>query len=168
MTILNGAHIPPGGTIGQILKKSSNANYDLEWVDQAGGSEAFPVGALFISYVATDPNALLGYGTWAALGTGRMLIGVDSGNPAIDAAGKTTGALSATPTGAVSQPTFTGSSANTNGVSAGTPAGTNGTVNFVSHVRRAAQTDTTYHIELKQTSGANLSGAGLFTAIRIR
>ena len=29
--------IPPSGTTGQVLAKKSNADYDLEWVDQSGG-----------------------------------------------------------------------------------------------------------------------------------
>lgn len=40
---------------------------------------AWPVGSVFISVVPTSPSTLLGGGTWAAFGTGRMLVGV---NPA--------------------------------------------------------------------------------------
>lgn len=45
-----------------------------------GGSEAFPVGSVFISVVSTNPSTLLGYGTWQAFGAGRILIGLDSGD----------------------------------------------------------------------------------------
>lgn len=44
------------------------------------GGEAFPVGAVFLSVVATDPATLLGYGTWAAIGAGRMLMGWNTGD----------------------------------------------------------------------------------------
>lgn len=40
--------------------------------------EAFPVGSVFISVVSTNPATLLGYGTWAAFGVGRFLLGTDS------------------------------------------------------------------------------------------
>lgn len=42
-----------------------------------GGTSAFPVGAVFIAVVATNPATLLGYGTWAAFGAGRVLVGYD-------------------------------------------------------------------------------------------
>ena len=35
---VSGYTIPPGGTIGQVLGKASNANRDVEWIDQTGGS----------------------------------------------------------------------------------------------------------------------------------
>ena len=58
----------------------------------AGDSEAFPVGAVFIAVVATDPATLLGYGTWSAIAAGRMLVGLDSGDTDFDAAEETGGA----------------------------------------------------------------------------
>jgi len=44
-----------------------------------GGGEAFPIGAVFLSVVATSPTTLLGYGAWARFGQGRMLVGVSEG-----------------------------------------------------------------------------------------
>jgi len=68
--------------------------YDLAEVSHThpGGSEAFPVGALFLSLVATDPATLLGYGTWAAFGAGRMLVGLDAGDADFDTVRETGGA----------------------------------------------------------------------------
>ena len=57
-----------------------------------GGGEAFPVGSVFISVVATDPATLLGYGTWAAFASGRVLVGIDAGQTEFDAALETGGA----------------------------------------------------------------------------
>lgn len=86
---------PSGGSTGQVLKKSSNTNYDYAWSadnTSEGGSEAFPVGSVFIAVVSTDPATLLGYGTWSAFGAGRVLIGIDSGDTDFDTVEETGGA----------------------------------------------------------------------------
>lgn len=63
------------------------------------GGEAFPVGSVFLSVVSTDPATLLGYGTWAAFGAGRMLVGFDSGDAAFDTDEETGGAATHTHAG---------------------------------------------------------------------
>lgn len=45
----------------------------------AGPAFQFPVGSIFMAVVATNPASLLGYGTWAALAPGRVLIGDNGG-----------------------------------------------------------------------------------------
>jgi len=55
-------------------------------------SEAFPVGSVFIAVVATNPATLLGYGTWSAFGAGRVMVGLDAGDPDFDTALETGGA----------------------------------------------------------------------------
>ena len=62
-----------------------------------GGSEALPIGAVFIAVVDTDPATLLGYGTWSAFGAGRVLVGRDSGDTDFDTAEETGGAKTQTP-----------------------------------------------------------------------
>ena len=57
-----------------------------------GGGSAFPVGAIFIAAVSTDPATLLGYGTWAAFGAGRVLVGRDAGDADFDTAEEVGGA----------------------------------------------------------------------------
>lgn len=53
---------------------------------------AWPIGSVFIAVVSTSPATLLGGGTWAAIGAGRVLIGVDAGDPDFDTAEETGGA----------------------------------------------------------------------------
>lgn len=39
------------------------------------------IGAIFITAVDTNPAALLGFGTWQAFGSGRVMVGVDELDP---------------------------------------------------------------------------------------
>jgi len=81
---------------------------------------AWPVGSVFTAVVATNPATLLGFGTWAAFGAGRMTVGHDAGDPDFDTAEATGGAKTHTLTaaempahthGLTRFPTTTGSSA---------------------------------------------------------
>lgn len=56
------------------------------------GNTAWPVGSIFISVVNTNPNILLGYGTWVAFATGRTLVGIDAGQTEFDTVEETGGA----------------------------------------------------------------------------
>ena len=69
---------------------------------------AYPVGAVFISTLTTNPNTLLGFGTWSFLGEGQVLVGLASGTPAFNTVKATGGALTVASTGTISTPTFTG------------------------------------------------------------
>jgi len=42
------------------------------------GNLLFPIGAIYTATVATNPGTLLGFGTWATFGSGRMLISQDA------------------------------------------------------------------------------------------
>ena len=86
-------------------------------------SLCWPIGSVFTSVVATNPNTLLGFGTWSNIGAGRVLIGLDSGDPDFDAAEETGGAK----TIQSSAQSFAGDALAThqhNAITAGTPAGT--------------------------------------------
>ena len=74
----SGANVTFAGTISD-----SNGN-----IAQA----AYPVGSVFIAVVSTNPSSLLGFGTWSAFGTGRMLIGIDSSDSDFNAVEETGGA----------------------------------------------------------------------------
>lgn len=57
-----------------------------------GGSQAFPVGSVFLSVVSTNPATLLGYGTWSAFAPGRMLVGINTNDTDFDTVKETGGA----------------------------------------------------------------------------
>jgi hypothetical protein len=55
-----------------------------------------PVGSIYINAgVATNPATLFGFGTWAAFGAGKVLVGLDSGNAAFDTVEETGGSADA-------------------------------------------------------------------------
>lgn len=76
------------------LGTSATAYAEFGGAGPAPSSQAFPVGSVFTSVVATNPATLLGYGTWAAFGAGKVLIGIDSGDTDFDTVKETGGAKS--------------------------------------------------------------------------
>lgn len=53
----------------------------------------YPVGSIYINATNnTNPATLLGFGTWAAFGAGRVMVGLNSGDSDFDAAEETGGA----------------------------------------------------------------------------
>lgn len=62
---------------------AKNENDDLATQGDLGGGgggapiDAWPVGSIFMSVVATDPATLLGGGTWARWGVGRVPVSLD-------------------------------------------------------------------------------------------
>lgn len=95
------------GTSGQVL--STNGSATLSW---ATASQAFPVGSIYLAVVSTNPNTLLGYGTWSSIGAGRVLVGLDSGDVDFDTVEETGGAKTVASAGTVAAPTISGSTAN--------------------------------------------------------
>lgn len=52
----------------------------------------YPVGSIYTqATVATNPATLLGFGTWAAFGSGRVMVGLDGGNALFDTLEETGG-----------------------------------------------------------------------------
>lgn len=91
--------------------------------------DAWPVDSIFISISSTNPGTTLGCGTWIAFATGRVLVGIDSGDTTKDVAEETGGAL----TVASSAQTFTGTSStvvvnhvHVQNINSATTGGTNG------------------------------------------
>jgi hypothetical protein len=54
---------------------------------------AYPVGSIYMNASdSTDPSVLLGFGTWAAFGAGRVPVGIDPSDADFDTAEETGGA----------------------------------------------------------------------------
>ncbi len=105
------------------------------WFDDPEAPDVVAVGGIYQTMSSVNPGAAvaaggLGYGIWALIADGRVLVGTTT------AANVESGAATATPEGTCSAPafvgaplaahshSFTGSAANTSLVSAGTPSGT--------------------------------------------
>ena len=56
----------------------------------------YPVGSIYTNAsVSTNPATLLGFGTWAAFGSGKVLVGLDSGDASFDTLEETGGSKTA-------------------------------------------------------------------------
>jgi hypothetical protein len=64
---------------------------------------AYPVGSIYMNASnSNNPSTLLGFGTWAAFGAGRVLVGIDSSDTDFDTAEETGGVKEVTLTSAQS------------------------------------------------------------------
>lgn len=105
---------------------------------------AYPVGSIYMNAsVSTNPATLFGFGTWTAIGAGRMLVGYSSGDSLFGTAGNTGGSrdaivVSHTHTASQNAHTHTYISGwgNTNGIASGTwhP----GEIGFVGHTNTSS------------------------------
>ena len=87
----------PTGTTGvtQSYGNSTTALATTAFV-QAAMQVLHPVGSIYMNATSsTNPGTLLGFGTWAAFGAGRVPVGFDSGNALFDAAEETGGSADA-------------------------------------------------------------------------
>jgi hypothetical protein len=89
--VLAGTPIAPTATYGTNTTQLATTAFV-----QAALQALYPVGSVYTnSSVATNPTTLFGFGTWVAIGTGRVLIGQDTGDTAFDTLGETGGSKDA-------------------------------------------------------------------------
>lgn len=113
---------------------------------------AYPVGAVYVSTVSTNPATLFGFGTWSAIAAGRVLVGIDAGDADFDTAGETGGSKTVAAAGAASQPTFTGTQASLTHSGAAV-------ADHVSHTHTYTQVPNHIHVERLQ-GGTTASTTG--------
>lgn len=92
----DGSYVMPttDGDSGQVM--STNGEGQVSFTTLTGVTatiaNAYPVGSIYMNATnATNPGTLLGFGTWAAFGEGRVLIGIDSSDTDFDTAEETGG-----------------------------------------------------------------------------
>ena len=92
----DGTYVMPttDGDSGQVM--STNGEGQVSFTTLTGVTatiaNAYPVGSIYMNATnATNPGTLLGFGTWAAFGEGRVLIGIDSSDTDFDTAEETGG-----------------------------------------------------------------------------
>jgi len=92
----DGTYVMPttDGDSGRVM--STNGSGQVSFTTLTGVtatiSNAYPVGSIYMNATnATNPGTLLGFGTWAAFGEGRVLIGIDSSDSDFDTAEETGG-----------------------------------------------------------------------------
>ena len=79
---------------------TERSNGSDAWESYSGGgggggsvAAAYPIGSIYMNTSdPSDPAVILGFGTWASLGAGRVLVGFDATQTEFNASGKTGGA----------------------------------------------------------------------------
>ena len=91
----SGAALVAGNIAGsnhRLILKYDASNTVWILINPAETGTLYPVGSIYTNAaVATNPATLLGFGTWAAFGTGRVMIGIASGNALFDTVEETGG-----------------------------------------------------------------------------
>jgi hypothetical protein len=97
-------------------------NYNATYDAKPSIATIYPVGSIYISTVSTNPNTLFGVGTWAAFGTGRVLVGINASDTNFDVVGEVGGTKTVASAGTVASIAASGDNAVKAGASASTAA----------------------------------------------
>jgi len=83
--------VADGGT-GASDAATARTNLGIDTAISNAMSALYPVGSIYINAsVNTNPGTLLGFGTWAAFGAGRVMVGFDSSDANFDTVEETGG-----------------------------------------------------------------------------
>ena len=93
--VLNSADINTpdidGGTIDGATISGGSIASDTDVIEVL--KKVFPIGSIYTNAgVSTNPATLFGFGTWAAFGAGKVMVGIDSLDADFDTIGETGGA----------------------------------------------------------------------------
>ena len=92
---LLGTPTAPTATAGSNTTQIANTAY-VKTEISSSLSAVYPVGSIYINAgVSTNPNTLLGFGTWAEFGAGKVLVGLDAGDALFDTLEETGGSKNA-------------------------------------------------------------------------
>jgi hypothetical protein len=100
----------------------TGTNYNASYDAKPSIATIYPVGSIYISTVSTNPNTLFGVGTWAAFGTGRVLVGINASDTNFDVVEEVGGTKTVASAGTVASIAATGDNAVKAGTSASTAA----------------------------------------------
>lgn len=112
----------------------------------------YPVGCLYTTTDGTNPATTFGFGTWAAFGAGRVMVGYDSGDTDFDTAEETGGAKTRTPS-AHSGAAVAAHAAHTHAVTSNVAVGDHG-----AHTHDIASQLATPDLFTSNTGGTGVSG----------
>ena len=82
-----GTPLAPTATLGTNTTQVATTAFVL--------AALYPVGSIYLSTLATNPATLFGFGTWAAFGAGKVLVGQDTGDETFDVLEETGGSKDA-------------------------------------------------------------------------
>lgn len=87
------AQVHAAGEVVNSLLTASMWNEQADYIKDVTnfGQILYPVGSIFINVVNTNPSTFIG-GTWVSFGSGRTLVGVDTGQTEFDTIEETGGA----------------------------------------------------------------------------
>ena len=88
--------VDPVSPSAPIAIGANDPAYTAAGLASSIGALLFPIGSLYTATVSTNPNTLLGFGTWSAFGAGRVLIGAGTGTKVATFASRSSNVITVT------------------------------------------------------------------------